>query len=560
MNYRRLGAMTRTLPFLLTVPGLAFGQPVQPPTRTEAAAALNPAPAVYSPAQLDQMLAPIALYPDQLLLELLMASTFPQQVIDAGTWLQDPGNAALSGDQLVAALQPLPWDPSVKALVAFPQIVKMLNDHLDWTEALGTAFANQQVAMMARVQFLRQRAVAAGRLASTPQLLVQPQDGDIIIEPVDPAMIYVPVYNPAEAYGQWPDSDAPPIYIPPPPGFYAGAIGAGIGFSIGFGVAAPLWGWGHPDWRRHEVVVDPRRYDRITSPANNARNQVRVDHETWHRTAPMVRVPQAQRPPPAAATAPRPAGTAASTAVALPKPAPAAPPHPGAGAPLPAAPPRPGAAAPSPAAPPHPGAAAPLPAAPSHPGAAAPSPGAPPHPGAAAPLPAAPSHPAAAAPAPAAPPRPGAAAPSPGAPPHPGAAAPSPAAPPHPGAAAPAPTAPPHPAAAAPAPPHPAAAAPAPAAAPHPTATAPSPGAPPHPAAAAPLRAAPPHPAAAAPPPPHPAAAAPPPPHPAAAAPLRAAPPHPAAAAPPPPHPAAAAPPPAKKPPPKPGEEEKGQH
>src|SRR5579863_7393133 len=204
MNTRRPGAMIRVLPFLLAVPGLALGQPVQPPTRAEAAAALTPAPAALSSAKLDQMLAPIALYPDQLLLELLMASTFPQQVIDAGNWLQDGNNAALSGDALVAALQPLPWDTSVKALVAFPQLVKMMNDHLDWTEALGTAFANQQVAVMARVQFLRQRSFAAGRLASTPQLRVEPQDGDIIIEPADPSMIYVPVYNPAEAYGEWP--------------------------------------------------------------------------------------------------------------------------------------------------------------------------------------------------------------------------------------------------------------------------------------------------------------------------------------------------------------------
>src|ERR1700676_4545627 len=122
MHYVRLRAMARTLPFLLTVPGLAFGQPVQTPTRAEAMAALNPAPAraAFRPAQLDQMLAPLPLYPDQLLLEVLMASTFPQQVIDAGQWLQDSNNAALSGDQFVAALQPLPWDPSVKALGAFP--------------------------------------------------------------------------------------------------------------------------------------------------------------------------------------------------------------------------------------------------------------------------------------------------------------------------------------------------------------------------------------------------------------------------------------------------------
>ena len=233
---------------LMAAPSLCGAQPVQPPTPAEAQAALNPAPASFTHAQLDQMLAPIALYPDQLLTQLLMAATFPQQVVDAGKWLQDSNNAALKGDDLVAALQNLPWDPSIKSLIAFPQIIAMMNDHLDWTEALGTAFANQQIETMARVQFLRDRAVAAGQLKSSPQLAVQRDGGEIVIEPVDPAMIYVPVYNPAEVYGDWPDSDAPPVYIPPPPDFYNGAIGAGIGFSVGFGVIAPLWGWGHPDW------------------------------------------------------------------------------------------------------------------------------------------------------------------------------------------------------------------------------------------------------------------------------------------------------------------------
>src|SRR6516225_6130990 len=142
----------------------------QPPTPAEAAAALNPAPAAFSKQQLDQMLAPIALYPDQLLMQVLMAATFPQQVIEAGQWLQDPGNAALTGDALASALQPLPWDPSVKSLVAFPQIISMLTEHFDWTQALGTAFANQQVETMARVQFLRDRALAAGHLRSSPQV------------------------------------------------------------------------------------------------------------------------------------------------------------------------------------------------------------------------------------------------------------------------------------------------------------------------------------------------------------------------------------------------------
>src|SRR5258708_6230508 len=236
---------------LMASPSLCGAQPVRPPSPAEAQAALNPAPARLTHAQLDQMLAPIALYPDQLLTQLLMAATFPQQVVDAGKWLQDGNNASLKGDDLVTALQSLPWDPSVKSLVAFPQIISMMNDHLDWTEALGAAFANQQVETMARVQFLRDRAVTAGQLRSSPQLAVHHEEGEIVIEPVDPAMGYVPVYDPAQAYGDWPDNNAPPVYIPPPPNFYNGEIGAAIGFSVGVGGIAPLWGWSHPEWRHH---------------------------------------------------------------------------------------------------------------------------------------------------------------------------------------------------------------------------------------------------------------------------------------------------------------------
>jgi hypothetical protein len=241
MQHLRLRLLAATLPFLLASPPV-FAQQPAPPTREEATAALKSASAAFTRQQLDQMLAPIALYPDQLLTALLMAATFPPQIVDAGKWLQDSANAALKGDALAAAVELLPWDPSVKSLVPFPQVIVMMNDHLDWTEALGAAFANQQIEVMARVQFLRDRAVAAGRLKSTPQIAVSGDTSDIIIEPVDPSMIYLPVYNPAEAYGDWPDQDYPPVYIPPPPNFTADAIGAGIGFSVGFGVVRPLWG------------------------------------------------------------------------------------------------------------------------------------------------------------------------------------------------------------------------------------------------------------------------------------------------------------------------------
>ncbi|HXO03124.1 MAG TPA: DUF3300 domain-containing protein, partial [Stellaceae bacterium] len=319
MKHLRHRAGLAALPLLFAVPGISYAQPVQPPTRAEAEAALNPAPAGFTNAQLDQMLAPIALYPDQLLTEVLMAATFPDQLVAAEKWLQDSNNAALKGDDLANALQPLPWDPSVKSLVAFPQIIAMMTNHLDWTEALGAAFANQEVQTMARVQFLRERAMHAGQLKSTSQLAVREEASDIIIEPGDPNTIYVPVYNPAEVYGTWPDSDAPPVYIPPPPGFYNGAVGAGIGFSVGLGVVAPLWGWGHPDWRHHQIVVDPGRYQHITTETDIRQNHINVEGQVWHRTGPVAQVPEEQRPHPSAQGGEQPKGTVQPGEVAHPR-------------------------------------------------------------------------------------------------------------------------------------------------------------------------------------------------------------------------------------------------
>lgn len=502
------------LTLLIASPPLAVAQSMpQGPSAAEAQAAFNnqtPPPIHYSNAQLDQMLAPIALYPDQLLTQLLMASTFPDQLVDARGWLQDSANASLRGDDLANALQPLPWDPSVKSLVAFPQIIAMITDHLDWAEALGTAFANQEVQVFSRVQFLRERAVRTGRLRSTPQLAVRREESDIIIEPTDPNEIYVPVYNPAEVYGEWPDRDAPPVYIPPPRGFYNGPVGAGIGFSVGFGVVAPLWGWGHPDWRRHRVDVDAGRYEGITNRNFIQQNRTNIEGGSWHRSGPVMFVPEDRRPRPPQQVQEQeqhpPPGTVRPNEV----------PHPRPPGPAPAGP-TPGGAAPGGAAP---GGAAAGP----HPAGASPQGSSPPGP-----------HPAGEQPHPG--PQPGAS-PQPG--PQPGAHPPGQAQPggPHPAGQAPQPAA--HPEEhAAPPPPHPAP----PPQAPHLEEHA-APPPPPHPAAPPPQ---PPHPAPP-PPPPHPAGPPPQPPHPAPPPPQ---PPHPAG---PPPqaHPA-----PQQHPPAKPGEEHK---
>jgi len=251
-----------------------------------------------TPAQLDQLLAPIALYPDTLLGQILMASTYPLEVIQADRWIKDPRNAALKGDQLAAALSPIDWDPSVKSLVPFPQILALMDERLDWMQKLGDAFLAQQADVMDSVQRLRREAQAAGTLQSTPQQTVIPTGQTIAIQPASPTVVYVPVYNPAVVYGVWPYPDYPPIYFPPPPGFYLGPpIIAGISFSIGFGIIRAFWGWDDWDWDHRRLHVDANRYNVINNYfiEHDRRAPFRGDnwvHDPYHRRGAVYRDPQ----------------------------------------------------------------------------------------------------------------------------------------------------------------------------------------------------------------------------------------------------------------------------
>ena len=269
----------------------------------------QPAP-IYTPAQLDQLLAPIALYPDQLLGQILMAATYPLEVVQADRWVKDPNNARLKGDQLAAALQPIDWDPSVKSLVPFPQILAMLDQRLDWTQKLGDAFLAQQADVMDSAQRLRQQAQAAGNLRSTAQETVTPVGQTIVIQPANPQVVYVPVYNPTLVYGSWLYPDYPPYYIPPPPGFYYGPpVYSGIGFSIGFGVVRAFWGWDDWDWDHHRLHVDRDRVNVINTFVIEHNHERRVQSDTWehdpaHRRGVVYRdaaVRQQFRPGPAGA-------------------------------------------------------------------------------------------------------------------------------------------------------------------------------------------------------------------------------------------------------------------
>ncbi|MGE5268907.1 MAG: DUF3300 domain-containing protein [Thiohalocapsa sp.] len=290
MTSLRLRILAQTLPFLLLVPGLATAQ--TPPSRAEAAAALHhpagPAVSRYTRRQIDQMVAPIALYPDQLLGQLLMAATYPQQVVEAAEWVKDPSHAGLSGDALMAALEPLPWDPSVKALAAVPQLLEMMVQHIEWTESLGVAFATQQPEVMARIQALRHLAWKSGHLRKVHHLAVRQEGPVIVITSAEPERIYVPIYNPTLVYGGWPDHGAPPVFLPPPPGFVAETIVPGLEISTGYAVVAPLWGWSRPDWGSDRIIVDRREYTRITRDVEIGPG------DTWRHQGTVVLVPPSE--------------------------------------------------------------------------------------------------------------------------------------------------------------------------------------------------------------------------------------------------------------------------
>ena len=210
----------------------------QTPTSTPEADVGNPTePAPQSASQLEALVAPIALYPDALVAQVLGAATFPDQVAIANYWVQQ--NKSLTGTALVQAVDKQTWDPSVKALTQFPSVLANLANNLAWTSSLGEAYHNQQAAVMSAIQTLRAKAQAAGNLKSTPQItVVQQAPQEIVIQPANPQIVYVPQYNPAVIYG----------YPYVTPGYTAGDMAAvgllsfGAGIAIGAAMSSS-WGW-----------------------------------------------------------------------------------------------------------------------------------------------------------------------------------------------------------------------------------------------------------------------------------------------------------------------------
>jgi hypothetical protein len=231
-----------------TVQAEAYSLPSQSDQQSPAA------PVKPSAKELQQLVAPIALYPDALVAQILAAATYPTQVVEADRWMQRHSN--LKGEELAKEVDKQDWDPSVKALAQFPSVLENMDKNLSWTSSLGEAYANDAEDVTNAVQEMRQQARKAGNLNSNEQETVTTQGNTIVIEPASPEVVYVPAYDPWLVYG------APIIAYPgwyPVPGIFWGGVGLsfGVGFGIGY-FGGFGWGWGHwgYDWHGRRAFFD----------------------------------------------------------------------------------------------------------------------------------------------------------------------------------------------------------------------------------------------------------------------------------------------------------------
>lgn len=254
-----------------------------------------------TPQQLDDLVAPIALYPDPLVAQILAASTYPLEIVQADRWLQS--NSNLQGIALTNAAQQQQWDPSVQALVPFPTVLSMMDKNLQWTTDLGNAFLAQEGDVMDAIQRQRQRAQAAGQLTSNAQQTVQQTTENnqpvIVIQPAQPQTIYVPVYNPVAIWGPPVYNPWPAFWFPPrPPGYIAWGAGRFF-FGVTVGSYFNSWGgwnnWGwRPGWGSRNVVVNNNFYIRNNYRVSN--NYIRNGPTPWaHNPAHRAGVPYSSR-------------------------------------------------------------------------------------------------------------------------------------------------------------------------------------------------------------------------------------------------------------------------
>jgi hypothetical protein len=262
----------------------------------------------YTQPELDRMLAPIALYPDPLLSQIVMAATYPIEVVEAARWSR--AHPGLQGDPAVHEVEYQDWDPSVKSLVAFPDVLARMDENLVWTRQLGDAFLTQEPQVMETVQRLRQRAREAGTLVTDSRISVVDSGRTIVVQPADPRIVYVPYYDPRLAYGTWWWPAYPPVVWAPWPGYAMHYPQPRPGVAVGF-----FWGpavrisvgffFGAIDWPRREIrVVSVNNYYYppaiVRQDVHAHATQVNVApgpwrHDPWHRRGVAYQVPDVQR-------------------------------------------------------------------------------------------------------------------------------------------------------------------------------------------------------------------------------------------------------------------------
>jgi Protein of unknown function (DUF3300) len=286
---------------LVAVPGQDPADPPQESSSPSAAVPAAPAEgqAKFAPDRIEQLVAPIALYPDALLAQVLMASTYPLEVVEAARWIrQNPG---LSGAALEEALKTQTFDPSVKSLCGFPTVLTRMDEDLPWTRDLGDAFLAQKADLMDAVQRLRKKAIDAGTLKTTSEQVVSQDQGAVVVYPASPNVVYVPTYSPVVVYGPgwyYPTWYYPYWYAPPPypPPYY---VTFGFGFFWGSGC------WSHCDWHHHEVCVDATPFrnfhartslvpvsPRFVAAAERSDGNVVWTHDPSHRLGVAYRSPR----------------------------------------------------------------------------------------------------------------------------------------------------------------------------------------------------------------------------------------------------------------------------
>ncbi|ABK98051.1 DUF3300 domain-containing protein [Pelobacter propionicus] len=269
---RRTSLWIRALHFLLA---MLLAIPLQPMAQQGGGGATNK----LSQQELAQLLAPIALYPDELVSQVLMASTYPLEVVQADRWVQ--GNKGLQGDALAKALEKESWDPSVKSLVNFPSVLSAMSQKLDLTTKLGDAFLSQQKEVMDTIQFLRKKAYDAGNLKTTKEQKVVVEKETIVIQPAQTQVVYVPSYSTTVVYGAWMYPAYPPYYYypPPPPAYPAYHFAAGVAVGAAWGYA-----WGSCNWHGGDVDIDYNRNTTINNNIDRSKYQNRVNPNgrgTW---------------------------------------------------------------------------------------------------------------------------------------------------------------------------------------------------------------------------------------------------------------------------------------